>query len=66
MLEAANFIIHMGPTVVVAFSVSLVLFKLFFRKESKAAVSNLEQTMAQDESKSLKDKKRLKNHSLFS
>jgi Na+/H+ antiporter NhaD/arsenite permease-like protein len=56
----------MGPTVVVAFSVSLVLFKLFFRKESKAAVSNLEQTMAQDESKSLKDKKRLKNHSLFS
>jgi Na+/H+ antiporter NhaD/arsenite permease-like protein len=59
-IDFNSFIIHMGPTVVVTFSVSLVLFKLFFRKVLKAAVSNLEQIMAQDESKFLKDKKLLK------
>jgi Na+/H+ antiporter NhaD/arsenite permease-like protein len=59
-IDFNSFIIHMGPTVAVAFFVSLVLFKLFFRKDLKAAVSNLEQIMAQDESKFLKDTKLLK------
>lgn len=59
-IDFNSFIIHMGPTVAVAFLVSLVLFKSFFRKDLKAAVSNLEQIMAQDESKFLKDKKLLK------
>ena len=60
-IDFNSFIIHMGPTVAVTFSVSLMLFKVFFRKDLKAAVSNLEQIMAQDESKLLKDKKILKN-----
>jgi Na+/H+ antiporter NhaD/arsenite permease-like protein len=59
-IDFNSFIIHMGPTVAVTFSVSLMLFKVFFRKDLKAAVSNLEQIMAQDESKFLKDKKLLK------
>ena len=56
-IDFNSFIIHMGPTVAVTFSVSLMLFKVFFRKDLKAAVSNLEQIMAQDESKLLKNKK---------
>ena len=56
-IDFNSFIIHMGPTVAVTFCVSLMLFKVFFRKDLKAAVSNLEQIMAQDESKLLKDKK---------
>ena len=64
-IDFNSFIIHMGPTVAVTFSVSLMLFKVFFRKDLKAAVSNLEQIMAQDESKLLKDKKLLKKKSLF-
>ena len=59
-IDFNSFIIHMGPTVAVTFSVSLMLFKVFFRKDLKAAVSNLEQIMAQDECKLLKDKKLLK------
>jgi Na+/H+ antiporter NhaD/arsenite permease-like protein len=50
----------MGPTVAVAFCVSLVLFKLFFRKDLNATVSNLEQIVAQDASIFFKDKKLLK------
>ena len=59
-MDFNSFSIHMGPTVAVTFSVSLMLFKVFFRKDLKAAVSNLEQIMAQDECKLLKDKKLLK------
>jgi Na+/H+ antiporter NhaD/arsenite permease-like protein len=59
-IDFNSFIIHMGPSVAVAFLVSLVLFKLFFRKDLKAPVSYLEQIMAQDESKFLKDTKLLK------
>jgi Na+/H+ antiporter NhaD/arsenite permease-like protein len=59
-IDFNSFVIHMGPTIAVTFCVSLMLFKVFFRKDLKAAVSNLEQIMAQDESKLLKDKKLLK------
>ena len=50
----------MGPTVAVAFGVSLLLFKVFFRNDLRSAVSNLEQVMSEDENKFLKDKKILK------
>jgi Na+/H+ antiporter NhaD/arsenite permease-like protein len=63
-IDFNSFIIHLGPTVAVTFCVSLVLFKVFFRKDLKAAVSNLEQIMAQDESKFLKDKKLLKKSAI--
>jgi Na+/H+ antiporter NhaD/arsenite permease-like protein len=56
-IDFNSFIIHMGPTVAVTFCVSLMLFKVFFRKDLKAAVSNLDQIMAQVESKLLQDKK---------
>jgi Na+/H+ antiporter NhaD/arsenite permease-like protein len=59
-IDFNSFIVHMGPTVAVAFLVSLTLLKLFFRNELKAAVSNLEQIVAQDDSEFLKDRKLLK------
>jgi Na+/H+ antiporter NhaD/arsenite permease-like protein len=59
-IDFNSFIIHMGPTVAVSFIISLMLFKLFFRKDLRAAVSNLEQIIAQDESKFLTDRKLLK------
>jgi Na+/H+ antiporter NhaD/arsenite permease-like protein len=59
-IDFNTFIIHLGPTVAVAFGVSLLLLKLFFRNNLRIAVSNLEQVMAEDENKFLKDKKILK------
>lgn len=59
-IDFNTFIIHMGPTVAVSFGVSLLLFKLFFRNDLRVAVSNLEQVMAEDENKFLRDKKILK------
>ena len=59
-IDFNSFLVHLGPTVAISFCVSLLLFKFFFRKHLKAAVSNLEQIMAQDERKFLKDKKVLK------
>ena len=55
----------MGPTVAVAFGVSLLLFKVFFRNDLRSAVSNLEQVMSEDENKFLKDKKILKKSCWF-
>jgi Na+/H+ antiporter NhaD/arsenite permease-like protein len=59
-IDFNSFLGHLGPTVAISFCVSLLLFKFFFRKDLKAMVSNLEQIMAQDEKKFLKDKKLLK------
>ena len=59
-IDFNTFLIHMGPTIAVAFGVSLLLFKLFFRNDLRTAVSNLEQVMAEDENKFLKDRKTLK------
>ena len=59
-IDFNTFLVHMGPTVAVAFGVSLLLFKLFFRNDLRSAVSNLEQVMSEDENKFLKDKKILK------
>jgi Na+/H+ antiporter NhaD/arsenite permease-like protein len=54
------FIVHMGPTVAISFVASLFLLKLFFRKDLKAKVQNLEQLMREDETVYLKDKNLLK------
>lgn len=54
------FMVHMGPAVAVAFGISLLTIKVFFRKDLKATVSNLQQVLQQDESTLLKDKTVLK------
>jgi Na+/H+ antiporter NhaD/arsenite permease-like protein len=59
-IDFNTFLVHLGPTVAVAFGVSLLLFRLFFRNDLRTAVSNLEQVMSEDENKFLKDKKILK------
>jgi Na+/H+ antiporter NhaD/arsenite permease-like protein len=59
-IDFNTFIIHMGPTVAVAFVASLFLLKFFFRRELKAKVQNLEQLMNEDERSYLKDKGVLK------
>jgi Na+/H+ antiporter NhaD/arsenite permease-like protein len=59
-IDFNTFLVNMGPTVAVAFGVSLLLFKVFFRNDLRAAVSNLEKVMSEDENKFLKDKKILK------
>jgi hypothetical protein len=51
----------MGPAVAVAFGVSLLIIKVFFRKDLKATVSNLQQVLQQDESTLLKEKQFLKS-----
>src|SRR5918996_856486 len=54
------FIVHMGPAVAVTFGVSLLLIKMFFRKDLKATATNLQQVLQQDENALLKDKTVLK------
>ena len=59
-IDFNSFLIYLGPTIAISFCIALLLFKFFFRKELNAVVSNIEQIMAQDERKFLKDKKLLK------
>jgi Na+/H+ antiporter NhaD/arsenite permease-like protein len=59
-IDFNTFIVHMGPTVAISFVASLFLLKLFFRKDLRARVQNLEQVMKEDEGKYLKDKSVLK------
>ncbi len=56
------FIIHMGPTIAVSFAASMLLLKLFFRKDLKYRVQNLDELMSmyEDEHALLKDKGLLK------
>jgi Na+/H+ antiporter NhaD/arsenite permease-like protein len=54
------FILHMGPAVAVTFGVSLLVIKMFFRKDLKATATNLQQLLQQDENALLKDKSVLK------
>jgi Na+/H+ antiporter NhaD/arsenite permease-like protein len=42
------FMAHMGPAIAVAFGVSLLIIKVFFRKDLKATVSNMQQVLQQD------------------
>lgn len=50
------FLIHMGPTIGVSLLVSLILFKIFFRKELGETPQNLEEMMNQDETSFIKDR----------
>ena len=55
-IDFNTFFIHMGPTIGISLIVSLILFKVFFRKEIKATPQNLEELMSQDEMSFIKDR----------
>lgn len=55
-IDFNTFFIHMGPTIGISLIVSLILFKVFFRKELKATPQNLEELMSQDEMSFIKDR----------
>ena len=55
-IDFFTFLIHMGPTIAISLIVSLILFKVFFRKELKTAPQNLEEIMSQDEMSFIKDR----------
>ena len=55
-IDFNTFLIHMGPTIGISLIVSLILFKVFFRKEIKATPQNLEELMSQDEMSFIKDR----------
>ncbi len=55
-IDFNTFFIHMGPTIGVSLIVSLILFKVFFRKDLRASPQNLEEIMSQDEKSFIKDK----------
>jgi Na+/H+ antiporter NhaD/arsenite permease-like protein len=55
-IDFNTFFIHMGPTIGISLIVSLILFKVFFRKDLKATPQNLEELMSQDEMSLIKDR----------
>lgn len=55
-IDFNTFFIHMGPTIGISLIVSLILFKVFFRKELKETPQNLEELMSQDEMSFIKDR----------
>jgi Na+/H+ antiporter NhaD/arsenite permease-like protein len=59
-IDFNTFIVHMGPTIAISFAASMFLLKLFFRKDLKSQVGNLEELMKEDENALLKDKDLLK------
>jgi len=55
-IDFNSFLIHMGPTIAISLIVSLILFKVFFRKELKITPQNLDEIMSQDEMSFIKDR----------
>lgn len=55
-IDFNTFLVHMGPTIGVSLVVSLILFKVFFRKDLKMIPQNLEEIMNQDERSFIKDR----------
>lgn len=55
-LSFLDFVVHLGPIVLVAWLVTLVLIRLLFRKEMAEAPSNVEALEALDEHEALKDR----------
>jgi Na+/H+ antiporter NhaD/arsenite permease-like protein len=55
-IDFNTFFIHMGPTIGISLIVSLILFKVFFRKDLKVMPQNLEELMSQDEMSFIKDR----------
>ena len=59
-IDFNSFIINMGPTIAVTFAASLLLFRLFFRKELKLQLHNLEELSKTNEADVLRNKGMLK------
>lgn len=55
-IDFNTFLIHMGPTIGLSLIVTLILFKVFFRKDLKATPQNLEELMSQDERSFITDR----------
>jgi Na+/H+ antiporter NhaD/arsenite permease-like protein len=55
-IDFNTFLIHMGPTIGISLVVSLILFKVFFRKDLRTSPQNLEEIMSQDEKSFIKDR----------
>lgn len=51
-----SFLIHMGPTIGLSLVMSLILFRVFFRKELKTRPEHFEELMRLDEKSFIKDK----------
>ncbi|TBR10002.1 MAG: hypothetical protein EPO62_04375 [Candidatus Nitrosotenuis sp.] len=59
-IDFNSFLFHMGPTIGLSLIASLILFRVFFRKDLKATPQNLEEVMSQDERSFIKDRPLLK------
>ena len=55
-IDFNSFLIHMGPTIGISLIVTLILFKIFFRKDLKITPQHIEELMSQDERSFIKDK----------
>ncbi len=55
-IDFSTFLIHMGPVIGVSLIASLILFKVFFRKDLKATPQNLGELMSQNEISFIKDR----------
>ena len=55
-IDFNTFLVHMGPTIGVSMIASLILFKVFFRKDLKMMPQNFEEIMSQDERSFIKDR----------
>jgi Na+/H+ antiporter NhaD/arsenite permease-like protein len=59
-IDFNSFLVHMGSTVAVSFITSLLLLRLFFRKELKASINDRDGIMKENENAYLKDINTLK------
>ncbi len=55
-IDFSTFLIHMGPVIGVSLIASLILFKVFFRKDLKATPQNMVELMSQNEISFIKDR----------
>ena len=55
-IDFSAFLIHMGPVIGISLIVSLILFKVFFRKDLKTTPQNLGELMSQNEISLIKDR----------
>ena len=55
-IDFSTFLIHMGPVIGISLIASLILFKVFFRKDLRATPQNLGELMSQNEISLIKDR----------
>jgi len=55
-IDFSTFLIHMGPVIGISLIASLILFKVFFRKDLRATPQNLGELMSQNEIYLIKDR----------